>query len=161
MSRDFEDDLLEELQEYVGDDGIAMRRRQEYRMRGGKFQADQFVDLMVDSPKPEYYLGIEAKKATDGGSGKFYFSNHYPRDQVRSQSDYSDKSGREVFTAVKIRDHEGEDVLLLFPVEYFLQLVEDGEAGVEFDELVSDGVEWTDGFTAETLAQARDMRSEV
>lgn len=161
MSRDFEDDLLEALQEYVGDNGVAMRRRQEFRSRGGKFQGDQFVDIMVDSPQPEFYLGIEAKKATASSSGKFYFSNHYPRDQVRDQAEYGDRSGREIFTAVLVRDYEGEDYRLLFPVEYFEQVVESGEAGVPFPELLEDGVDWTEGFTSDTLDDARQMRQSL
>lgn len=157
-SNDFEDALLESLNELVDDNGVAMRRRQEFRMRGGSFQADQFVDFMVDSPQERFYLGVEAKTAKASSAAKWYFSNYYPAEQVESQMEYGEKSGREMFVAIEVRDYEGDDYWLLFPIEYFWGYVMEDDKSIEWHDLVEAGIPWGDGLTGVHLDDARDMR---
>lgn len=159
--KDFEDELLELLRKYVDERGVVMRRRQEFRMRGGDFQADQYVDFMVDSPDSELYLGVEAKKATASSSPAFYFSNYFPVEQIKSQFEYGERSGRTMYTIVMVRDYDGEDVMVLYPLEYFYSLaVEEGEKSVGWDELVDAGIVVGDTISKEDFDAADALINE-
>jgi hypothetical protein len=154
----FEDDLIEQLSEQVGDNGVVMRQKQELRTRNGSFQADQYVDILVDSRDDDWYVGFEAKHArADSNTPKFYFSAKYNEDQIRKQEDFEEKSGRRVFVAVRVKAHEGEDYDLLYPLQYFLDYLEAGESGVEWVQLVEDGVNIDDGIGQEALSEAEEV----
>lgn len=136
---------------------------QEFRTRGGEFQGNQLIDVIVDSRLSKFYLGFEAKKGNASSSNKFYFSNHYPREQIEDEREYGERSGRDIFVAVRIDDAtpEGETFQLLFPIQYFYDIKEAGEPGVEWSQLVEDGIDWTDGMTEDTIDQAANITANI
>ncbi len=96
-----------------------------YRLKQHKFTS-QYVDVLVDSLNPSYYLSIECKSIIDK---KLYFSQHFPTDkdkvhQVDAISDFLQKTGRIGFLAVEFRQgpgKAGEAFLIPWPevVEHF------------------------------------------
>ncbi len=86
-----------------------------YRLKQHKFTS-QYVDVLVDSLNPSYYLSIECKSIIDK---KLYFSQHFHSDkknvhQVDAISDFLSKTGRIGFLAVEFRQGPGK------PSEAFL-----------------------------------------
>lgn len=86
-----------------------------YRLKQHKFTS-QYVDVLVDSLNPSYYLSIECKSIIDK---KLYFSQHFHSDkknvhQVDAISDFLAKTGRIGFLAIEFRQGPGK------PSEAFL-----------------------------------------
>jgi len=86
-----------------------------YRLKQHKFTS-QYVDVLVDSLNPSYYLSIECKSIINK---KLYFSQHFHSDkknvhQVDAISDFLAKTGRIGFLAVEFRQGPGK------PSEAFL-----------------------------------------
>jgi Holliday junction resolvase len=80
-----------------------------YRLKQHKFTS-QYVDVLVDSLNPTYYLSIECKSIIDK---KLYFSQHFHSDkkgvhQVDSISDFLSKTGRIGYLAVEFRQGPGK-----------------------------------------------------
>ena len=80
-----------------------------YRLKQHKFTS-QYVDVLVDSLNPSYYLSIECKSIIDK---KLYFSQHFHADrnkvhQVDAISDFLAKTGRIGFLAVEFRQGPGK-----------------------------------------------------
>jgi len=80
-----------------------------YRLKQHKFTS-QYVDLLVDSLNPTYYLAIECKSIIDK---KLYFSQHFHSDknnvhQVDAISDFLAKTGRIGYLAVEFRQGPGK-----------------------------------------------------
>jgi len=80
-----------------------------YRLKQHKFTS-QYVDVLVDSLNPSYYLSIECKSIIDK---KLYFSQHFHADkknvhQVDAISDFNKKTGRRGFLAVEFRQGPGK-----------------------------------------------------
>jgi Holliday junction resolvase len=80
-----------------------------YRLKQHKFTS-QYVDVLVDSLNPSYYLAIECKSIIDK---KLYFSQHFHSDkknvhQVDAISDFLAKTGRIGFLAVEFRQGPGK-----------------------------------------------------
>jgi Holliday junction resolvase len=80
-----------------------------YRLKQHKFTG-QFVDVLVDSLNPSYYLSIECKSIIDK---KLYFSQHFHTDrnkvhQVDAISDFLKKTGRIGFLAIEFRQGPGK-----------------------------------------------------
>ena len=84
-----------------------------YRLKQHRF-TPQFLDVLVDSLNPDYYLGIECKSiSVDKGANALYFSQHFTVDkkgvhQIERISDYLDKSGRRGYLAVELRFGTGK-----------------------------------------------------
>ena len=79
-----------------------------YRLKQHKFTS-QYVDVLVDSLNPSYYLFIECKSIIDR---KLYFSQHFHVDkdkvhQVDAISHFLVKTGRIGFLAVEFRQGPG------------------------------------------------------
>lgn len=79
-----------------------------YRLKQHKFTS-QYVDVLVDSLNPTYYLSIECKSIIDK---KLYFSQHFHMDknkvhQVDAISDFLAKTGRIGYLAVEFRQGPG------------------------------------------------------
>jgi Holliday junction resolvase len=91
-----------------------------YRLKQSRFTS-QYVDVLVDSLNPTYYLSIECKSIIDR---KLYFSQHFHADknkvhQVDAISDFLLKTGRIGFLAVEFRQGPGkasEAFLIPWPV---------------------------------------------
>jgi Holliday junction resolvase len=96
-----------------------------YRLKQSRFTS-QYVDVLVDSLNPSYYLSIECKSIIDK---KLYFSQHFHLDknkvhQVDAISDFLKKTGRIGYLAVEFRQGPGkasEGFLIPWPfvVEHF------------------------------------------
>lgn len=158
----FEDELIAQLSELLGDDGVVMRQKQELRRRAGKFQAEQYVDILIDSPDREYYIGIEAKYAkADSNTPKFYLSAKYQPEQIEKQVTFAEQTGRRIFVAVYVENHEGEDYELLFPLSYFEEVLNSDESGIRWQQLVDDGYSFDGGLTLEDFEAAEDVSPEA
>ena len=80
-----------------------------YRLKQHKFTS-QYVDVLVDSLNPSYYLSIECKSIIDK---KLYFSQHFHSDknkihQVDAISDFIARTGRVGYLAVEFRAGPGK-----------------------------------------------------
>jgi hypothetical protein len=80
-----------------------------YRLKQYKFTS-QYVDVLVDSLNPTYYLSIECKSIIDK---KLYFSQHFHSDKknvhpIDAISDFLAKTGRIGFLAVEFRQGPGK-----------------------------------------------------
>lgn len=80
-----------------------------YRLKQHRFTS-QYVDVLVDSLNPTYYLSIECKSIIDK---KLYFSQHFHSDknnvhQVDAISDFLAKTGRAGYLAVEFRQGPGK-----------------------------------------------------
>jgi Holliday junction resolvase len=80
-----------------------------YRLKQHKFTS-QYVDVLVDSLSPSYYLSIECKSIIDK---KLYFSQHFHADknnvhQVDAISDFLSKTGRTGYLAIEFRHGPGK-----------------------------------------------------
>lgn len=80
-----------------------------YRLKQSRFTS-QYVDVLVDSLNPSYYLSIECKSIIDK---KLYFSQHFHADknkvhQVDAISDFLAKTGRIGLLAVEFRQGPGK-----------------------------------------------------
>lgn len=79
-----------------------------HRVKQHRFTS-QFLDILVDSLHPDYYLGIECKSiSVEKGAKALYFSQHFTVDkkgthQISRISDYLRLSGRTGFLAVELR----------------------------------------------------------
>lgn len=120
----FEDRLADALDAMVGQDGIALLRKQSMSTRRGSFQMSQEADVLLDSSRQDYYAGFECKSRNHADSRErgltgLYFSGDYKDDQIEKQVKYSRLSGRRFFVGVELRDFRGEDAAFLVPVEIF------------------------------------------
>jgi Holliday junction resolvase len=80
-----------------------------YRLKQSKFSS-QYVDVLVDSLDPRYYLAVECKSIS---GKKLYFSQHFHSDkknvhQIDSITDFLGKTGRRGFLAVEFRFGAGK-----------------------------------------------------
>lgn len=118
-----------------------------YRLKQHKFTS-QYVDVLVDSLNPSYYLSIECKSIIDK---KLYFSQHFHSDkknvhQVDAISDFLAKTGRIGFLAVEFRQGPGK------PSEAFL--IPWATVVVHFRE--NKGITIDDARTGIALAKCKD-----
>lgn len=79
-----------------------------HRLKQHRF-TPQFLDVLVDSLDPDYYLGIECKSiSVDKGANALYFTQHFTVDkkgvhQIDRISDFLRRSGRTGYLAVELR----------------------------------------------------------
>jgi Holliday junction resolvase len=79
-----------------------------YRLKQHKFSA-QYIDVLVDSLDPRYYLALECKSIR---GKKLYFSQHFHTDknqihQIDAISSFLRKTGRSGYLAVEFRFGSG------------------------------------------------------
>jgi len=79
-----------------------------YRLKQSKFSS-QYVDILVDSLDPRYYLAVECKSLK---GKKIYFTQHFHEDknhvhQVDQISEFLSKTGRRGYLAVEFRGGPG------------------------------------------------------
>jgi hypothetical protein len=128
----FEDRLADALDRMVGEDGIALLRKQSMSTRRGTFQMSQEADVLLDSALRDYYAAFECKsrehkKSRERGLTGLYFSGDYEDDQIEKQAKYRNLSGRRFFVGVELRDFRGVDAAYLVPIEVFQK---DSERGL-------------------------------
>ncbi|MBW6519068.1 MAG: hypothetical protein K0A89_11285 [ANME-2 cluster archaeon] len=112
-----------------------------FRLKQHRF-THQFLDVIVDSLHPDYYLGIECKSiSTDKGAKTLYFTQHFTTDkdgahQVDRMSDYLRLSGRKGFLAVELRQGVGKGrVAFAIPWKVVAGRFKDDEKGFRVDEI--------------------------
>lgn len=103
---DFERDIVHCFNTFLSD-GTA--RGFAYRLKQSKFNT-QYVDVLVDSLDPRYYLAVECKSIR---GKKIYFSQHFHEDknnvhQVDAISEFLEKTGRRGYLAVEFRSGPGK-----------------------------------------------------
>lgn len=138
--KDFEDALMDALEEWVGDDGYPMLRKQQMAYRRGSFQMGQELDILLDSSEDEFYVGLEAKTrdAEKSGTG-LYFSKLNP-DQFLAQEEYREQSGRKVAVAVEVRNCcDRGDCAFLLPLDLFVNKIHNDATKVSFEEIRETG----------------------
>lgn len=136
--KDFEDELMSALENWVGDRGVPMLRKQSMSMRRGSFQMNQELDIMVDSPHDDYYVGLEAKSRNGESRSGFYFSSDLNIEQIEEGIEYSELSGRDYVVAVEVRKYDGNEydrTAWLAPPELFILQYEKDEAKVAWDQI--------------------------
>jgi len=101
----------------------------------------QELDIMVDSPRDEFYIGLEAKsRDCESSAAGLYFSKLNP-DQFLGQEEYREKSGRKVAVAVELRNCcEKGDCGFLLPLDLFLKKIRDDATKISWDEVREFGV---------------------
>ncbi len=83
-----------------------------HRLKQHRF-TPQFLDVLVDSLDPDYYLGIECKSiSVEKGACALYFTQHFTIDkngahQIDRISDFLRRSGRSGYLAVELRMGSG------------------------------------------------------
>ena len=105
----FEDRLADALDNTVGDDGVALLRKQSMSMRRGSFQMSQEADVLLDSKDRAFYAAFECKSrdyqtSRERGLTGLYFSGDYSDEQIEKQAHYRDLSGRRFFVGVELRE---------------------------------------------------------
>lgn len=84
-----------------------------YRVKQHKFST-QFLDILVDSLDPDYYLGIECKSiSVEKGANSLYFSQHFSinkngEHQIKRISKFLEKSGRKGLLIAELREGSGK-----------------------------------------------------
>ncbi|MFB6077132.1 MAG: hypothetical protein ABEK12_03310 [Candidatus Nanohaloarchaea archaeon] len=121
--------------EAAGPSGIAYRRKQH------RFSS-QFVDVLVDSIRPEFYLAIENKSISTSATNKLYFSQHFSESkdghQVDRISRFLDRSGRTGYLAVEMKRGRGKPRrAFMIPWRALRQRYENDATGIHIDEFDS------------------------
>ncbi len=132
---EFERQLVNAFNRYFAErdeNGIAYRRKQH------RFSS-QFVDVLVDSIRPEFYLAIENKSISTKATNKLYFSQHFSESddghQVDRITDFLRRSGRKGFLAVEVKRGRGRQRKAYFiPWKRLQERYEEGETGIHIDE---------------------------
>ncbi len=133
---EFERELVKAFNRFFDDTGtrgIAYRRKQH------RFSS-QFVDVLVDSIRPEFYLAIENKSVSTSATNKLYFSQHFSESadghQVERITDFLQRSGRRGYLAVEMKRGRGKPrKAFLVPWKDLSRRYEEGETGIHLDEL--------------------------
>ncbi|MDY6769581.1 MAG: hypothetical protein SVU88_01275 [Candidatus Nanohaloarchaea archaeon] len=133
---EFERELVKAFNRYFDgaeERGIAYRRKQH------RFSS-QFLDVLVDSIRPEFYLGIENKSVSTSATNKLYFSQHFSESddghQVDRITEFLRRSGRTGFLAVEVKRGRGKQrKAYLIPWKQVRERYEDGAPGIAIDEL--------------------------
>ncbi|MDD3407826.1 MAG: Holliday junction resolvase [Methanomicrobium sp.] len=102
---DFERDMVHCLNDFFESRNL---KGYAYRLKQSKYNT-QYVDVLVDSLDPRYYLAIECKSIK---GKKIYFSQHFHEDkdnihQIDAIWDFVKKTGRKGFLAVEFRGGRG------------------------------------------------------
>jgi hypothetical protein len=105
---DFEWALVKALNSFFEKDGIAAIA---YRLKQSRFSA-QFMDILVDSKIPEYYLAIECKSLDARKTKSLYFKQHFSSaagaHQMTRETEFITRSGRQGILAVELRHGAGK-----------------------------------------------------
>lgn len=106
---DFEQVLVMSFNSFFEKSGI---KGISHRIKQHRFSY-QFVDVLVDSLHPDYYLGIECKSiSVEKGVNALYFTQHFTTDkngdhQIDRVANFLKKSGRKGFLLVELRRGSG------------------------------------------------------
>ncbi|PTD93849.1 hypothetical protein C9439_05565 [archaeon SCG-AAA382B04] len=107
-----------------------------YRRKQHRFSS-QFIDVLVDSLDPDYYLAIENKSiSTRKGAKKLYFSQHFSENQINNITDFLNRSGRTGYLAVELKRGRGKSRLaFMIKWEDVINKLEKNEVGFKLNEI--------------------------
>ena len=151
---DFERDMVHCLNRYFEDNGL---KGYAYRLKQSKYNT-QYVDILVDSLNPQYYLAVECKSLK---GKKIYFKQHFHEDkdgvhQIDAIKDFIGKTGRKGFLAVEFRSGGGKPNRAFMIQWQTVLRIRETAPGISLDEIVREGVELTrskGGYVLEGLYQ--------
>ena len=134
---DFEWALTNALNAFFEKDGVAAIA---YRLKQSPFAA-QFMDILVDSKTPEYYLAIECKSLDARKTKSLYFGRYFSRaagaHQLSRETEFITRSGRQGILAVELRRGAGKArTAHLVPWGQIIQCFSAGRAGLTLAEIV-------------------------
>jgi hypothetical protein len=110
-----------------------------YRLKQSRY-TPQVVDILVDSPEPEYYLAIECKSLDTRKTKSLYYSQHFSTrgldNQILRAKDFLAKSGRRGFLAVELRKGTGRSKTAhIIPYEVVIKSYLAGGVSLGVDEI--------------------------
>ncbi|OKY78452.1 MAG: Vsr-like endonucleases PD-DExK superfamily [Candidatus Methanohalarchaeum thermophilum] len=132
---EFERDLVDAFNSFFDENGINAIA---YRRKQHRFSS-QFVDILVDSLNPSYYLAIENKSiSVASGTSCLYFSQHFSENQISRIDNFLEKSGRSGFLSVELKMGKGNKRrAYMIPWDQVKKKVENDEVGFELNEIKS------------------------
>jgi hypothetical protein len=133
---DFEWALVSALNSFFEKDGIAAIA---YRLKQSRFSV-QFMDILVDSRIPEYYLAIECKSLDARKTKSLYFKQHFSLaaagHQMARETEFITRSGRQGILAVELRHGAGKArTSHLVPWGQIFQNYNAGKTGLSLQEI--------------------------
>ena len=133
---DFEWALTNALNAFFEKDGIAAIA---YRLKQSPFAA-QFMDILVDSKIPEYYLAIECKSLDARKTKSLYFGRYFSRaggaHQLSRETEFITRSGRQGILAVELRRGPGKArTAHLVPWGQIYQSFSEGKTGLSLQDI--------------------------
>jgi hypothetical protein len=133
---DFEWALTNALNAFFEKDGIAAIA---YRLKQSPFAA-QFMDILVDSKTPEYYLAIECKSLDARKTRSLYFKQHFSMaaggHQMARETEFITRSGRQGILAVELRHGAGKArTAHLVPWGQIYQSFAEGKTGLSLRDI--------------------------
>jgi Holliday junction resolvase len=113
--------------------GIAYRRKQH------RFSS-QFVDVLVDSQHPDFYLAIENKSLKAQQNRTLYFSQHFSESndghQVERITNFVEESGRTGYLALEMRRGRGKPrKAYLIPWDVIDRKYTTGAVGLDLEDI--------------------------
>ncbi len=113
-----------------------------YRLKQHRF-TPQFLDVLVDSLDPDYYMGIECKSiSVDKGAKALYFTQHFTTDkngvhQIERISDFLLRSGRNGFLAVELKMGVGRtrQAYMIPWTELYRKFIKEGILKISVEEI--------------------------
>jgi len=133
---DFEWALTHALNAFFEKDGIAAIA---YRLKQSPFAA-QFMDILVDSKTPEYYLAIECKSLDARKTKSLYFRRYFSQaagdHQLSRETEFITRSGRQGILAVELRRGAGKPrTAHLVPWGQIYQSFSEGKSGLSLRDI--------------------------
>lgn len=133
---DFEWALTHALNAFFEKDSVAAIA---YRLKQSPFSA-QFMDILVDSKTPEYYLAIECKSLDARKTKSLYFGRYFSRaagaHQLSRETEFITRSGRQGILAVELRRGAGKPrTAHLVPWGQIYQSFSEGKSGLSLRDI--------------------------
>lgn len=133
---DFEWALTNALNAFFEKDGISAIA---YRLKQSRFST-QFMDILVDSKTPEYYLAIECKSLDARKTRSLYFKQHFSLaaggHQMARETEFITRSGRQGILAVELRHGAGKArTAHLVPWGQIYQSFAEGKTGLSLRDI--------------------------
>ena len=110
-----------------------------YRLKQSPFAA-QFMDILVDSKIPEYYLAIECKSLDARKTKSLYFRRYFSQaagdHQLSRETEFITRSGRQGILAVELRRGAGKArTAHLVPWGQIYQSFSEGKSGLSLRDI--------------------------
>lgn len=115
-----------------------------YRLRQSRYQS-QFLDILVDSKEPRYYMGIECKSINAVKYKKLYWATYFSLaggvHQLERISKFLQDTGRRGFLAVELRLGIGKKrEAYLLPFAWIYDQYKSGINGLAVDDIRKNGI---------------------